>query len=303
VPETIELTDIFLRIIGAFYAFAGFVASRVAITSHFLDRAIVAIAAKRPSRTETRSAWMIAAAANVFLAGILLLAGLEVAAWAFLASAAGQAAYIFFLAPRFFDREDPPDPLGRRQTTNAFVIFSAATAYVLWAAWRGRLTALDQATTTELVAVVAALTLYVGYVARALWWTPRASAFGGVGLASHPYTPSRPLHASQRIKLMTDYGCDPLWALDDDLYGCFAPEELGLSDDLTAALRAWAESYEGSIALDDPVVSLWSAEQNAAHEAEGLRLGALLKRERPDLTVFVHTHEVGVVEVDSKEPT
>jgi hypothetical protein len=84
--------------------------------------------------------------------------------------------------------------------------------------------------------------------------------------------------------------------------GCFAPEELGLSDDLTAALRAWAESYEGSIALDDPVVSLWGAEQNAAHEAEGLRLGVLLKRERPDLTVFVHTREVGVVEVHADDP-
>jgi hypothetical protein len=304
VPETIELTDIFLRIIGAFYALAGFVAARAAMTSHFLDRAIAAISAKKPSRIEVaQSAWLITAAANVFLAGVLLLAGLEVAAWAFVASAVGQAAYIYFIAPRFFDREDPPDPRGRRQTINAFVIFSAATAFILWAAWRGRLAPLDQATTTQLVAVAATLLLYAGYVTRGLWWIPRAQSAGGVGFASDPDAASRPLHTSKHIKLMTDYGCDPIWALDHDLYGCFAPEELGLPDDLTAGLRAWAESYEGSISLDDPATSLWSEDQHDAHEAEGRRLAVLLKRARPDLVVYLHEHAIGVVEVQSDNET
>jgi hypothetical protein len=53
VGETIELTDVVLRIIGAFYAFGGFVATRAGLMSQFIDQAIAAIALKKPTRTET----------------------------------------------------------------------------------------------------------------------------------------------------------------------------------------------------------------------------------------------------------
>lgn len=303
-PETIELTDIFLRVLGAFYAFAGFVATRAATTSHFLDRAIAAIAAKKPSRMETaQTAWLLSASALVLVGGILLLAGLQLAAVAFIASSLGQALYIFILAPRYFDREDPPDPRGRRQTTNAFVIFSAATAFVVWAAWRGRLTPLGEASTTEIAAVGAALLLYAGYVVRTLWGMPRSPAGAGwsSGFGLDSDTPARPLHESKRIKLMADYACDPIWAMDDDIYGCFPPEDLNLSADLTDAIKAWAAAYETSIDLDDPSTSLWSDAQRAQHEAEGRRLAVRLKRELPDLTVFAHTSAVGVVEVHADD--
>ncbi|KAB2937666.1 MAG: hypothetical protein K8F92_14845 [Hyphomicrobium sp.] len=302
-PESIELTDILLRVIGAFYAFAGFVATRAGLTSHFLDRAIAAIAAKRPTPIENaQNAWLVAASALVLAGGVSLLAGLEPAAWVFAASTLGQAAYIFVVAPRYFDRDDPPDPQGRRQTTNAFVVYAAATALVLWAAWRGRLTPLQDATTAELVAVAAALLLYAGYVARTLWWTPRAPAGGGLfGTTSD--TPSRPLHESKRVKVMADYGCDPLWALDEDLYGCFAPEDLALSPELTSGLRAWAAAYDGALNGDDASTSLWGEAQHAAHAAEGRRLAGRLKRERPDLMVYVLEGDTGVVEVHPDEPT
>lgn len=299
-PETIEITDVFLRIIGGFYAFAGFVAMRAAMTSHFLDRAIAAISGGKPSRIETAQAtWLMSAAALIFAGGVLLLAGLDVAAWVFLASAIGQAAYIFFIAPRFFDREDPADPQGRRQTTNAFVIFAAATAFVLWASYRGRLTALVQATTIELAAVGAALLLYAGYVIRTLWWKPRAPAFGGWSSADEPEAPSQPLYTSTRVKLMADYGCDPLWALDDGYYGSFAPEELDLTADLTGAINAWAANYETSISMDDPATDLWDEAQHEAHEAEGRKLAARLKQELPDRVIYLHTRDLGVVEVQA----
>ena len=103
--ETIELTDVVLRIIGAFYAFGGFVATRAGLMSQFIDQAIAAIALKKPTRTETaQNAWLIATAALVLIGGVLLLAGLQLAAWVFVASSLGQAAYIYYVAPRFFDR-------------------------------------------------------------------------------------------------------------------------------------------------------------------------------------------------------
>jgi len=305
--ESVELTDIFLRIIGAFYAFAGFVATRAGLTSHFFDRAIAAISMKAPSRVETaQTVWLIAASAIVLAGGVLLLAGLELAAWVFVASALGQAAYIFVLAPLFFDREDPPDPRGRRQTTNAFVIFLAATAFIAWAAWRGRLTALDQATIVELGAVAAALGLYAAYVARVLWWQPQKQASTGWNSLSDastaPGAPERPLHLSKRIKLMAEYGCDPLWALDEDLYGCFPAEDLGLSPELAAAIDVWGEAYQDAFDADDPAKSLWSEEQHIAHHAAGRRLAGRLKRERPDLMVYVLEPDTGIVEVQADEP-
>ncbi|MDP1640378.1 MAG: hypothetical protein Q8L61_05620, partial [Hyphomicrobium sp.] len=80
--ETIELTDIFLRVIGAFYAFGGFVATRAGLMSRFLDQAIAAIAMQKPPAVErAQNAWLLANAALVLAGGVLLLAGLELAAW------------------------------------------------------------------------------------------------------------------------------------------------------------------------------------------------------------------------------
>jgi hypothetical protein len=306
VLETIELTDIFLRVIGAFYAFAGFVATRAGMTSYFLDRAIAAMTAKKPSQAEiAQSAWLISASALILAGGVLLLAGLQLGAFAFIASAVAQALYIYVVAPRYFDVEDPPSAQGRRQTTNAFVLFCAATAFVVWAAWRGRLKPIDEATVLEIGAVVVALMLYAAYVARTLWWMPRRETNADWSLGSDTDTPSRPLNTSQRVKVMADYGCDPIWAMDDDIYGCFPPEDLGLSPELVADIKAWAERFEGRLNMDDPGANDRSEAELEAerlkHESEGRQLAIRLKRERPDLTVFAHTFAVGVIEVQADD--
>ncbi len=237
--ETIELTDVALRIIGAFYAFAGFVATRAGLMSRFFDQAIAAISMQKTSTRENAlNAWLLGAGGLVLIGGVLLLAGLQAAAWAFVASTIAQAAYIYYLAPRYFDVDDAPDAAGRQQTTNAFVIYAAATAFILWATWRGRLTPLPDASLTELIAVAAALLLYAGYVARALWWTPRKSS-GGFNSFADPGkdSPSLPAHESKRIKVMADYQCDPLWALDEERYGCFSPDMIDLSPTLRSDLK------------------------------------------------------------------
>jgi hypothetical protein len=303
VGDTIELTDVVLRIIGAFYAFGGFVATRAGLMSQLIDQAIAAIALKKPSRTETaQNVWLIATAALVLVGGVLLLAGLQLAAWVFVASCLGQAAYIYYLAPRFFDRDDDSGG-GRRATTNAFVIFLAATAFILWAAYRGRLLTLDESSIPALVAVATALLLYAGYLARALWWSPRKGGGSGGGLlgAMPDDEPGLPAHESKRIKVMADYRCDPLWALDEERYGCFAPDMIDLSPELAADLNAWAAAYDTSFDPDDPVDSLWSEAQHQAHAADGRKLAVRLKRERPDLVVYVLEADIGVVEIHADE--
>lgn len=164
-----DITDIVLRLLGAFYAFAGVVATRAAMTSYFMDTAIATIGGGRADPVERRrSFWLIGAAWLVFAGGVLLVAGLGPARWVFLASAAGQAVYLFALAPMYFDKSDPPDPRGRRQTTNAFVIYVAATAFVLWAAAMGRLTPVVDAHPLLLAAVATACLALAVYAARHL---------------------------------------------------------------------------------------------------------------------------------------
>ena len=304
--ETIELTDIVLRVIGAFYAFGGYVATRAGLMSRFLDQAIAAIAMKKPTASErAQNAWLLATAALVLTGGVLLLAGLQLAAWVFALSTLGQIAYIYYLAPRFFDKDNEPDADGRRATSNALVLYAAATAFILWAAYRGRLVGVEQASTPALIAVAAALLLYAGYVARALWWTPRASAGGQCACAVPPTMRRRvPPHESKRIKVMADYYCDPLWALDEDLLRLLPARGFGPVGRVERGVpRLGGRLMTLRSAQMIPATSLWSDAEHAAHAAEGRHLAVRLKRERPDLMVYVLEADTGVVEIHADEAT
>ena len=175
--DGLEIADIALRLIGAFYALAGYVATRAGLTSYFIDRAIAAIALKKPTTAETaQTVWLLGAAMLILIGGVLLMLLLELAAWAFAASSLAQVAYLFFVAPRYFDVDDPPDPRGRRQSTNAFVVYTAATAFVLWAALTGgRLLPWKDVPWPLLAMAGAAI---AAHVAHTIWLLAKAPASG-----------------------------------------------------------------------------------------------------------------------------
>ncbi len=57
-----DIANIGLRLIGAFYVFAGHVATRAALTSHILDKALGAIGGKGLTRVEiATTAWHLVA--------------------------------------------------------------------------------------------------------------------------------------------------------------------------------------------------------------------------------------------------
>lgn len=292
-------TEASLRLIGAFYTFAGYAATRAALTSYLFDRAIAAISGKRPSARESaRTGWLLAGANIVFAGGLALTFLLDAAAYLFMASAAGQAAYLALLAPRYFDVEDPPDPKGRRQTTNAFVLYAVATAYVLWALYTGRLLAPSEFSWLVLTVAVGMVVGHVGYtiwmLADPLSRVAECSPSPG-GTACNE--PAQPPSQSRRVKLMADYGSHPLWALDDGLYGDIPPEDLGLSEALTRDLNRWAQDYTASLDPDDPATSRWTQEEYREHAVRARPLAERLKRERPDLTVYVPGSAGEIVEV------
>lgn len=303
---SVDGVQIALCVMGAFYAFAGYVATRAALTSHFVDRAIAAIGGTMPSRMETaQSYWLLAAATLVFAGGVSLLLLVDIAAWLFLASAAGQALYLFHFAPRYFDTEEAPDPIGRRRSTNAFVVYLVATALVAWALSAGKLTHWQEAGWPLLALLAAATAVHVGYVIRTLRGSPADAPALAMPradwAADDPDTPGRDPSQSKRIKVMADYCAHPLWALDEDSYGDFPPEHLGLSPELARDLNAWAEDFTSSLDPDNPGESLWSEDQRKVHEAKARPLAVRLAREMPDRMIYVMDFDAGVVEVRADE--
>lgn len=300
-------TELFLRLVGAFYVFAGYIATRATLMSLFMDRAIAAIGATKPKWAETaRHYWLLVAAAIVLSGGVALMALLDVAAALFLLSAAGQAVYLFFIAPHVLDGEDPPDAVGRRQSTNAFVIYLAATALVVWALSTGKLIGVWQANPGVIAVAGAAVALHIGHVAWTLARTrlnsPLAGLFSGHdGATDWQSTPGTDPATSRTIKVMADYGTHPLWALDPDMYGDISPEALGLSPELTRDLTEWGQSFSASLDEDNPAESRWSDAERAAHEAMARPLAIRLARELPDRTIYVLQSDVGVVEVRADE--
>lgn len=291
------VTEVALSLIGAFYAFAGWVATRAGLASLFMDRAIASISGQKPNASEmAQSYWLIAAANLILAGGVALVMRMNVALWLFLASAIGQAFYLYYLAPRIFDREDPPDAVGRAQTRNAFVLYLAATAFVVWAAIRGALLGWQDVPGPILAVAVAAVVARFGYVG----WM--AVGPGSLGTATNGPSPawlddneSDPSR-SRSVKVMADYHCHPLWAMDEHLYGNFLPEQLGLSPELSADLNAWADAFTSCLNEDDPSKSLWTDEQHRTHRAEGRQLALRLAEERPDLKIYAKDDDGYVVE-------
>lgn len=123
--------------IGAFYVFGGAVAIRAGRMNRLLDRAIGKITLERtPFAEQVRGYYALVVGALTLLSGATLLLLTRWAVAAFLACAIAQAAYLVW-ATRALPPRDPDEAKGRRGSINAFVIFSAATAFVIWLDYTG----------------------------------------------------------------------------------------------------------------------------------------------------------------------
>jgi len=301
-----DIVGIALRAIGAFYLLAGYFTARAALTSNLLDQAIAAISFKKTERIEThRTIWLLTLSVLFFAGGVCLMLLLQPAAWLFAVSALIQIFFFLVLGPYYFDRADPPPPEARQRSINAFVIFGAATLFTIWAAYTGRLTKLTEATPLLWGSAAAAIALHIGYILRHTLAPPKRkpnfAAFGGDDDESD--TTDQPDHSgadvadSRRIKVMTDYSCYPLWAMDEEKIGPFSPEHLGVSVELENDLWAWAGEFDLSFDIDDPAKSRWSAERYKQHIEQGLAIARRIKRELPEREVFALDAEGALVEI------
>jgi hypothetical protein len=312
---TFDIAQFGLRLLGAFYAFAGYIAARAGLTSRLMDHAIAAIGGAKPDPRETQqSLWLLVGSVIIFAGGAALFLLLDVAPWLFAASAISQAFYLLVLAPRYFDVVDPPDERGRRQSTNAFLIYTVVTFLVIWATANGKLVPWQDMPWPLRVAFVAAVAAHAGYVAwyflRPLKSAAPVTYFGGRasfdGEGSLGDEPSDTIEQrnpaqSRAIKVMADYDCHPLWALDEDLVGDFPPEDIGVSAELCRDLKEWAQSFNASLDRENPADTLVTPEEHAAHEQKGRQLAIRIARERPDLEIYAYETATGVVRVYARD--
>jgi hypothetical protein len=85
---------------------------------------------------------------------------------------------------------------------------------------------------------------------------------------------------SKKIKLMVDYGCDPLWWEEPSEVGDIDPASLPLSEDTIERLHRWAKAYDTTLNWADPGDSLVfeSADAEAAFESERISLWKQLQK-------------------------
>lgn len=252
-PDVFDPFALFLRFLGAFYVFAGVVAGRAALMSALMDTALAGITLKKVSpRERALSLWLAASAWLVFAGGVLLMVLAREAMWAFILCALTQGFYLTIAAPYYFDTEDPPDPTGRRQTTNAFFIYVAATLLVIWAS-AAHLTPLDSLHPWLNGAVWLALAAYTGFM---IWQSVAVSCLPSVD-RSAPEAASTELDDSidyesldnenkrfdprrQRLELRLEN--DKGQVLDQRTKSPVPLESLPLSDDLKRDLDDWRQN-------------------------------------------------------------
>jgi hypothetical protein len=302
--------DIALRAIGAFYVLAGFVAARAALTSNLLDQAIAALTLKKTERIEQhRTIWLLFISVLFFAGGACLILLLEPAAWIFSLATIVQAFFFLVLGPAYFDVTDPPPPAARRRSLNAFVVFATCTLFIVWAAYTGRLTKPAEAPALLWGSAAGAIALHLGYILRhALLPVKRSPGFSSfdsdddADSETHSDDGRPDVSDVRRIKVMTDYGTYPLWAMDDDLIGEFAPNHLGVSLELENDLWSWAADFDMSLNVDDPANSHWPEERHRQHLEQGLALARRIKQEVPDREIFALDAKGVLIKINGDDP-
>ena len=133
------MLEIVLRLVGAFYVFAGVLGMRAMVMDHLLDQMLAGITLKPIPQKEHRRRWLLTASTLAIGMGGMALMVLSLwAAPLFLFGAVGQAVYLVWARTAFLP-ENELERTGRRQTINAALLYGLVTVSVCAAALSGLL--------------------------------------------------------------------------------------------------------------------------------------------------------------------
>jgi len=82
------------------------------------------------------------------------------------------------------------------------------------------------------------------------------------------------------IRISADYECYPLWEANPGIVGNINPADLPISPELIDQLMSWANTFDKTLNMDDPVNSGFQNDQEEfSFREEGLILAEKLKNE------------------------
>lgn len=236
--------------IGLFYIFAGVAALRAMRLDALMDGVLTALEGKPQASVEKWKSAILTAGGWLTLASGLALATLSpLAPPLFIANTIVQAAYLLW-ATKYLPPTDADEARGRAQTTNAFVVYVAATLFVNLQPGVLRPWPADaQSRATELFML--AINLLVGFASLNVpvsWFQARKAP-------STPEAPAKPVN----LRLRPDWQCHPLW--DADTGENVSPHELELPDELAGRIEAWDDTWQATYNSDDPSASGFTTQQ------------------------------------------
>ena len=93
----------------------------------------------------------------------------------------------------------------------------------------------------------------------------------------------------KKIKLMPDYGCFPIWGMDDDNFGNIDPYSLPISKSLAEELLVGANKYDKTLNIEEPLNSGFeNIEKENIFKYEGEKLFKKLKLELGDQYTVIY---------------
>ena len=258
--------------IGFFYVIAGFVVLRAIAVGNLLDRALEAIEQSKPDPKEQTKTFVLTIGAYLTAAsGAALVTLSSMAAILFVLNALVQGGYLAW-ATKALPPEDEAERKGRQQTINAFVIYSAVTAFVTWLGYTGGLRPWPrdaEGALIELIApAMAALACYLLVYKPGMRKQSSGPGLGGADI-DMPVTASPGVaHPTVNLRLRPEFACCPLW--DADTGDNVSHYHLPISLDLAERIENWDDRFQVIYKDDYPAESGFaSPEEEQAYIEEG----------------------------------
>lgn len=270
--------------LGFFYVIAGLFVLRTIYVGTLLDRAIDAIKLSKPDPKEQMKTFILTAGAYLTAAsGASLVTLSSLATILFALNVGVQGGYLLW-ASKALPPEDEADRKGRRQTTNAFVIYSAVTAFILWLEYTGGLRPWPrdvQSLLIELIApAAAALACYLLVYQPGMRTKASGFGFGSGGSFGDPGSGTgdeaigavtggeRTQSSPVNLRLRPEFSCWPLW--DADTGENVSHYHVDISFDLAERIEIWDDRFQAVYRDEDPASSAFpSPEEEQSYVEEG----------------------------------
>jgi hypothetical protein len=237
-----------------------------------LDRALGAIELSKPDPKEQTKTFVLTIGAYLTAAsGAALVTLSSIAAFLFVLNTMVQGGYLAW-ATKALPPEDEADRKGRQQTINAFVIYTAVTAFIIWLGYTGGLRPWPrdaEGFLIELIApAMAALACYLLVHQPGMRKRSSGIGFGGedddTPISVSPVIP----HPTVNLRLRPEFACWPLW--DSDTGDNVSHYHIDIPLDLAERIENWDDRFQLIYKEDDPVSSSFaSPEEEQAYTEEG----------------------------------